>query len=62
VNKGIIIGIIIAIAIGIGASVTAFSYYGSDENPDLVDSEGGSEPKQFTVNLEEQVGFQEQPP
>ena len=61
-NKGIIIGIIIAIAIGIGASVTAFSYYGSDENPDLVDSEGGSEPKQFTVNLEEQVGFQEQSP
>jgi len=60
VNKAIIIGIIIAIAIG--ASVMAFSYYGSDENPDLVDSEGGSEPKQFTVNLEEKVGFQEQSP
>ena len=59
-NKAIIIGIIIAIAIG--ASVMAFSYYGSDENPDLVDSEGGSEPKQFTVNLEEKVGFQEQSP
>ncbi len=59
-NKGIIIGIIIAIAIG--ASVMAFSYYGSDENPDLVDSEVGSEPKQFTVNLEEKVGFQEQSP
>ena len=59
-NKGIIIGIIIAIAIG--ASVVAFSYNGSDENPDLVDSEGGSEPKQFTVNLEEKVGFQEQSP
>ncbi len=59
-NKGIIIAIIIAIVIG--ASVVAFSYNDSDENPDLVDSEGGSEPKQFTVNLEEQVGFQEQPP
>ena len=59
-NKAIIIGIIIAIAFG--ASVVAFSYYGSDENPDVVDSEGGSEPKQFTVTLEEKVGFQEQPP
>ena len=59
-NKGIIIAIIIAIVIG--ASVVAFSYNGSDENPDLVDSEGGSEPKQFTVNLQEQVGFQEQSP
>jgi len=59
-NKGIIIGIIIAIAIG--ASVVAMSYNGSDENPDVVDSEGGSEPKQFTVNLEEKVGFQEPPP
>ncbi len=61
-NKGIIIGIIIAIAIGIGASVVTFSYNGSGENPDLIDSEGVSEPKQFTVNLEEQVGFQEQQP
>jgi len=59
-NKAIIIGIIIAIIIG--ASVVAFSYNGSGENPDVVDSEGGSEPKQFTVNLEEQVGFQEQQP
>ena len=59
-NKGIIIGIIIAIAIG--ASVVAFSYNGSDENPDLIDSEGDSEPKRFTVNLQEQVGLQELPP
>jgi len=60
VNKGIIIGIIIAIAIG--ASVVAFSYNGSGENPDLIDSEGDSEPKRFTVNLQEQVGLQELPP
>jgi len=59
-NKGIIIGIIIAIIIG--ASVVAISYNGSDENPDVVDSEEGSEPKEFTVNLEENMGFQEQPP
>ncbi len=61
-NKVIIIGIIIAIAIGIGAAVVAFSYNGSGENSDLIDSEGVSEPKQFTVNLEEKVGFQEQSP
>ncbi len=59
-NKGIIIAIIIAIVIG--ASVVAFSYNGSGENPDLIDSEGDSEPKQFTVNLEEKVGFEEQSP
>jgi len=62
VNKGIIIGIIIAIAIGVSAAVVAFSYNGSGENPDLIDSEGDSEPKQFTVNLQEKVGFEEQSP
>ena len=61
-NKGITIGIIIAIVIGISAAVIAFSYNQLDENPDLIDSEGDSEPNQFTANVRDEIGFQEKPP
>lgn len=60
-NRGLIIGIIVAIGIGIGVAV-ATSYNEPNENSGQISPEGSSEPQEFTVTLSEEVGFQEQPP
>ncbi len=60
-NKGIIIGIIVAIAIGIGAAI-ATSYNEPNESSGEITPKGSSEPKEFTITLEEKMGVQEQPP
>ncbi len=60
-NKGVIIGIIVVIVIGIAAAVAA-SYNEPNENSGQISPEGNSEPKEFTVTLDEKMGFQENPP
>lgn len=62
-NKRAIIGIIIAVAIVIGAAV-AFSINETGDNgvSDLTGTGKGSEPKQYTITLSENVGIQENPP
>ncbi len=63
-KKGIIIGIVIAIIIGVSA--VAASQDNSDDNSDdtseiSLNEDVEIESKQFTVNLEESVGFAESP-
>jgi len=66
-NKGIIIGIIITIIIGVGALVVLANNSDSIDEISLdkdVSGVSGAEniinkPKQFTVGLEESVGFSE---
>lgn len=63
-NKGIIIGISIAIIIGVGVLIVSNNY--SNEVNDISFTEVGEtslteevipKPKQFTIGLEESVGF-----
>ncbi|MFQ5573102.1 MAG: hypothetical protein ACE5EJ_02500 [Nitrosopumilaceae archaeon] len=60
-NRGLIIGIIVAIVIGIGAAV-AISYNEPNENSGQISPEGGTEPQEFTITLSEEVGLGETPP
>ena len=62
-NKGVIIGIAIAVIIGIGAIMVSSNYSENtikDINDSLNENTQG-EPKQFTIGLEESVGFSEGP-
>ena len=64
-NKGIIIGIAIAIIIGVGAIIVSGNNSSNDDKVGLEESEvrlEESEPKQFTVGLSEKVGFSENKP
>jgi len=56
-NKGIIIGISIAVIIGIGALAVSADYSDDNISEISLDEDIKSEPKQFTVGLEESVGF-----
>ena len=56
-NKGIIIGISIAVIIGIGALAVSANYSDDSISEISLDEDIKSEPKQFTVGLEESVGF-----
>jgi len=54
-NKGIIIGVVIAIIIGVSA--ISISNYSSDNTNEVSpDEDIENEPKQFTVGLDESVG------
>jgi len=67
VNKGVIIGIIAIIIIGIGALVVSGNSPNSIDEASLdkdvsevsVDENITNKPKQFTVGLDESVGFSE---
>ncbi len=60
-NKGTIIGIIVVIVIGIGVAMTlSFNEMNGANETEISDNEN-SQPKQFTVNLSEKIGFQEPP-
>lgn len=65
-NKGIIIGIAIAIIIGVGAIIVSGNISNNGEQVGLEESEQvgleESEPKQFTIGLSEKVGFSENKP
>ncbi len=61
-NKGVIIGIIIVVVIAIGGAVAISFYEISENDGDLPDVVEDSEPKRFTVDLSENVGFRESPP
>ena len=61
-NRAVIIGIIIVVVIGIGAAVMAANYNELEENPDSISIDENSEPKQYTITIQEEVGFREQPP
>jgi len=56
-NKGIIIGISIAVIIGIGALAVSANYSDDSISEISLDEDIKSEPKQFTVGSEESVGF-----
>ncbi len=61
-NKPVIIGIIVAIAIGI-AAVSATLYAGEEAESNSIETEitPESEPKQFSVELEEGLGVSDEP-
>ena len=61
-NKAVIIGIIIAVAIGIAVS-SASLYSVDDTENNSIDTESTpeSEPKQFSVELEEGLGVSHAP-
>ena len=61
-NKAVIIGIIIAIVIGIAVSSASF-YSGENTENDNIETETTpeSEPKNFSVKLEERIGVAETP-
>ncbi len=61
-NKAVIIGIIIAIAIGIAVSSASF-YSGENTENDSIETETTpeSEPKDFSVELSEGLGVSETP-
>ncbi|KAF6248196.1 hypothetical protein C6990_01810 [Nitrosopumilus sp. b3] len=54
-NKGIIIGVAIAIIIGVGVLV-ASGNYSEDISEISLEEEVKNEPKQFTIGLDESVG------
>ncbi len=56
-NKGVIIGISIAVIIGIGALAVSANYSDDNISEISLDEDIKSESKQFTVGLEESVGF-----
>ena len=56
-NKAVIIGIIIAVAIGIAvSSASLYSVNDTDNNSIETESTAESEPKQFSVELREGLG------
>ena len=57
-NKGILIGIAIAIIIGIG--IVSLSDSGNNSEISIIE-DVEDEPNQFTVELDESVGFSETP-
>ncbi len=61
-NRAVIIGIIIAIAIGIAVSSASF-YSGENTETDSIETETTleSEPKNFSVKLSEGLGVSETP-
>ena len=61
-NKPVIIGIIVAIAIGI-AVVSATLYAGEEAESNSIEAEitPESEPKQFSVELGEGIGISDEP-
>jgi len=61
-NRAVIIGIIIAIAIGIAVSSAAF-YSGENTENDSIENEATpeSEPKDFSVKLSEGLGVSDTP-
>ena len=61
-NRGIIVGIIIAVLIGIGVTSMTVNYNESEENPDSIGVEEDSESKQYTITIREEMGFHENPP
>jgi len=63
-NKGIIIGIVLAIIIGVGVIVVLDNNSVNIENISEVSLDEGinNEPKNFSVGLSESVGFSENGP
>ena len=60
-KKAVIIGIAIAIIIGVVGAVTVLQNNSDNIDEISADTDTKNEPKSFTVGLEESVGFSESP-